>query len=177
MADNTSFLQSEAESFLRILSIVEDTTVDGPGFRTSIYCAGCSHHCEGCHNPQSWAKNGGKTMSIQELMTIIEADPFAPGVTFTGGDPMQQPEGFTALARAIRTRTSKNIWCYTGYTFDDLLQMPAQRALINELDVLVDGPFILALRDTELLFRGSSNQRLIDVQRSLQSGHIVEWHR
>ena len=162
---------------IRVLGVVDDTTVDGPGFRTSIYCAGCSHHCPGCHNPQSWAADGGEEMSVDEIMQIIEADPFAPGVTFTGGDPMQQPEGFTDLARAIRARTNKNIWCYTGYTFEALLHMPAQRQLLHLLDVLVDGPYIAAKRDSGLLFRGSANQRIIDVPRSLAANHVVLWSR
>ena len=162
---------------MRILSILEDTTVDGPGFRTSIYCAGCTHHCPGCHNPQSWAADGGMEMSAEEIMQVIESDPFAPGVTFSGGDPMQQAEAFTELAQLIRARTSKNIWCYTGYTFETLLQHPAQQELLTYIDVLVDGPFIAACRDTDLLFRGSTNQRLIDVPRSLAAGHVVEWHR
>ncbi|MCR5780867.1 MAG: anaerobic ribonucleoside-triphosphate reductase activating protein [Bacteroidaceae bacterium] len=159
---------------MRILSILEDTTVDGPGFRTSIYCAGCTHHCPECHNPQSWDKDGGTEMSVEEVMQTIEADPFA-NVTFSGGDPMQQAEGFTELARAIKTRTNKTIWCYTGYTFEALLRMPAQRALLELIDVLVDGPFLVAEKDPDLLFRGSRNQRLIDVPRSLAEGAIIEW--
>lgn len=165
------------DSVLRILSVLEDTTVDGPGFRTSIYCAGCTHHCPGCHNPQSWSPDGGHEMSVDELMQIIEADPFAPGVTFTGGDPMQQAEAFTALAQAIRQRTRKNIWCYTGYRYEALLDMPAQRGLLQLVDVLVDGPYVAAQRDTDLLFRGSANQRLIDVPRSLAQGRVVLWTR
>ena len=109
-------------------------------------------------------------------MQVIEADPFA-NVTFSGGDPMQQAEGFTALAQAIRKRTTKNIWCYTGYTFEKLLNMPAQRKLLELLDVLVDGPFVEAQRHTTLLFRGSKNQRLIDVPRSLAAGKVVGWTR
>lgn len=109
-------------------------------------------------------------------MQVIEADPFA-NVTFSGGDPMQQAEGFTALAKAIRERTTKNIWCYTGYTFENLLHMPAQRKLLELLDVLVDGPFIESQRDTSLSFRGSKNQRLIDVPRSLAAGKVVSWNR
>jgi len=113
-------------------------------------------------------------MSVEEVMQTIEADPFA-NVTFSGGDPMQQAEGFTELARAIRARTNKTIWCYTGYTFEALLRMPAQRALLELIDVLVDGPFMVAEKDPDLLFRGSRNQRLIDVPRSLAEGAIIEW--
>ncbi len=158
---------------ISVLSIVEDTMVDGPGFRTSIYCAGCRHRCEGCHNPQSWDFSGGHAMTTDEIMRIIEADPFA-NVTFSGGDPMYQPEGFAELARAIRERTRKTIWCYTGFTFEQLLNNPRQRALLELIDVLVDGPFVKNLRDETLRFRGSRNQRLIDVPRSLEQGKAVE---
>ena len=159
---------------ISVLSIVEDTMVDGPGFRTSIYCAGCRHQCEGCHNPQSWDFSGGHAMTTDEIMRIIEADPYA-NVTFSGGDPMYQPEGFTELARAIRKRTRKTIWCYTGFTFEQLLVNPRQRALLEQIDVLVDGPFVKSLRDETLRFRGSRNQRIIDVTRSLENGTAVAW--
>ena len=152
---------------IRVLDIIEDTTVDGPGFRTSIYCAGCSHACKGCHNPQSWDFNGGREMTTDEIMKIIEADPYAD-VTFSGGDPMYQAEGFIELARAIRQRTDKTIWCYTGFTYEALLKMPKQRELLELIDVLVDGPFIESLRDPDLLFRGSSNQRIISLPQPLQ---------
>ena len=152
---------------IRVLDIIEDTTVDGPGFRTSIYCAGCSHACKGCHNPQSWDFNGGREMTTEEIMKIIEADPYAD-VTFSGGDPMYQAEGFAELARAIRQRTDKTIWCYTGFTYEALLKMPKQRELLELIDVLVDGPFVESLRDPDLLFRGSSNQRIISLPQPLQ---------
>ena len=148
--------------------------VDGPGFRTAVYCAGCNHQCPGCHNPQSWAFDGGRDMTIKEIMRVILADPYPRGVTFTGGDPMYQAAGFAELARAIHQRTNKDIWCYTGFTFESLIHQD-QRELLAEIDVLVDGPFMEALRDTDLLFRGSSNQRLIDVQASLYSGETVLW--
>ena len=148
--------------------------VDGPGFRTSIYCAGCQHQCEGCHNPQSWDFEGGHAMTTEEIMRVIEADPYA-NVTFSGGDPMYQPEGFAELAHAIRQRTEKTIWCYTGFTFENLMKNPRQRALVEQLDVLVDGPFVKALRDETLRFRGSKNQRLIDVKQSMSQGHVVLW--
>ena len=161
---------------LSILDIVEDTMVDGPGFRTTIYCAGCPNHCPGCHNPQSWDINNGHLVSTDDIMKVIEADPFA-NVTFSGGDPMFQPEGFTELAEAIRQRTKKTIWCYTGFRYEDLLSHPARRRLLELVDVLVDGPYIERLRSEELIFRGSSNQRLIDVPASLREDTIVLWKR
>ena len=157
---------------ISILEIVEDTTVDGPGFRTSVYSSGCPHHCPGCHNPQSWNIENGRTVEIEEILKVILDDPFAD-VTFTGGDPMFQPQGFTALAKAIREHSTKNIWCYTGYIFEELLKNTAQRALLEQIDVLVDGRFIEALKDEGLRFRGSSNQRIINVPASLEKGETV----
>lgn len=160
---------------IQVLDIIEDTMVDGPGFRTSIYCAGCHHECPGCHNPQSWNPGGGHPMTTDEVMKIIVADPYA-NVTFSGGDPLYQAEGFTELARAIRSQTQKTIWCYTGFTFEVIVKIPRYRQLLDEIDVLVDGPFVKSLRDEDLLFRGSSNQRLIDVPASLVKGEVVEFH-
>ena len=160
---------------IQVLDIIEDTMVDGPGFRTSIYCAGCHHECPGCHNPQSWNPGGGHPMTTDEVMKIIVADPYA-NVTFSGGDPLYQAEGFTELARAIRSQTQKTIWCYTGFTFEAIVKIPRYRQLLDEIDVLVDGPFVKSLRDEDLLFRGSSNQRLIDVPASLVKGEVVELH-
>jgi len=147
--------------------------VDGPGFRTSIYCAGCRHKCPGCHNPQSWAFDSGHAMTTEEIMAVIEADPYA-NVTFSGGDPMYQAAGFTELAHEIRRRTNKDIWCFTGFTFESLIG-DEQRELLEQIDVLVDGPFVKSLRDTDLLFRGSKNQRIIDVQASLYAGETILW--
>lgn len=163
---------------LRVLDILEDTTVDGPGFRTSIYLAGCRHHCPGCHNPGSWDEAGGHVMNVGQLMQIIVADPFA-NVTLSGGDPLFQATGCLELCRRIKTETDKTIWCYTGYTWE-AIQHEAKAevmGLLQYLDVLVDGPFVQSLRDTDLLFRGSSNQRLIDVQASIAKGEVVQWHR
>lgn len=154
---------------LSILNILEDTTVDGPGFRTAIYAAGCPNGCPGCHNPESWDINRGQWMSTDEILQKVLADDFAD-VTFSGGDPMYQPEGFAELASAIKRKSRKNIWCYTGYTFEKLLKDPRQAQLLEYIDVLVDGRYRQELRDEDLQFRGSSNQRLIDVQASLKSG-------
>lgn len=160
---------------ISILSIVHDTMVDGPGFRTSIYCAGCPNHCVGCHNPQSWDINNGIMTSTEDIMKEILEDPFA-NVTFSGGDPMYQADGFAELARTIRTESDKDIWCFTGYRYENLLKNSKQLELLKLIDVLVDGPFIKDLRDEDLFFRGSSNQRLINVQKSLALGEVVELH-
>lgn len=157
---------------ISILEIVEDTTVDGPGFRTTVYCAGCPNRCPGCHNPQSWDISNGHEVDVEEILDVILADPFAD-VTFSGGDPMFQAVGFMALAKAVKERSGKNIWCYTGYLFEDLLRNPQQKELLKYIDVLVDGRFVEALKDEELRFRGSSNQRLINVPESLKNGNVV----
>lgn len=163
---------------LRVLDILEDTTVDGPGFRTSIYLAGCRHHCPGCHNPESWDENGGEEVSVDELMRVIVSDPFAH-VTLSGGDPLLQAPACAELASRVKKETDKTIWCYTGYTWERLMAEGDVHVmtLLQNIDVLVDGPFVQSLRNTDLLFRGSSNQRLIDVQKSLATGGVVEWHR
>lgn len=160
---------------LSILDILEDTTADGPGFRTSIYAAGCPNACPGCQNPESWDIRHGRRMSTEEILEKVLDDPFAD-VTFSGGDPMFQPEGFAELARAIKEKSDKNIWCYTGYTFEKLLEDPRQSLLLQYIDVLVDGRFRQDLRDESLCFRGSSNQRLIDVPASLKARKAVAYH-
>ena len=157
---------------ISILDIVEDTTVDGPGFRTTVYCAGCPNRCPGCHNPQSWDMANGHEVDVKDILKVILADPFAD-VTFSGGDPRYQPAGFTELAKAIKECSVKNIWCYTGYLFEDLLKNIQQKELLKYIDVLVDGRFVEMLKSEELRFRGSSNQRIIDVQASLASGKTI----
>lgn len=155
---------------IRILDIKYGTSVDGIGLRTSLYCAGCVNRCPGCHNPQSWDEQGGQPIAVEDLLRlIIDAD---MNVTFTGGDPMLHPEGFIALAQLIRQHTDKTIWCYTGYRYEDLLRHSVRRALVELCDVLVDGPYIEAERDLTLHFRGSRNQRVIDVRQSLQSHSV-----
>ena len=157
---------------ISILDIVEDTTVDGPGFRTTVYCAGCPNRCPGCHNPQSWDIANGREVAVEDILKVILADPFAD-VTFSGGDPMFQPVGFAALAKAVKEQSRKNIWCYTGYLFEELLENIQQRELLKYIDVLVDGRFVEVLKDESSRFRGSSNQRIIDVPASLASGKTV----
>lgn len=156
---------------ISILDIVRDTTVDGPGFRTAIYGAGCLHKCKGCHNPQSWDINNGRLYTVETLLEIIKQDEFS-NVTFSGGDPFFQIEGFTELAKRIKAETSKNIWCYTGFTFEQIIQSSRLSQILPFIDVLVDGRYIDILRDTDLQFRGSCNQRIINVQQSLKLERI-----
>ena len=144
---------------MRILDIIEGTTVDGPGLRTSIYVAGCKHQGEGCHNPQSWDFGAGREMTDDEIMEVIRRNRF--NVTFSGGDPLYQVDAFTELARRIKEETDKTIWCWTGFTLEEVQADPHMAQILPYLDVLVDGPFILEQRDTDLLFRGSPNQRII----------------
>ena len=158
---------------MRVLHIVEGTSVDGPGLRTSIYLAGCSHHCPGCHNPASWNPQGGEKRTLDELMQVIAYNE-AP-VTLSGGDPLQQPDGTRALIHRIKRELGYNVWCFTGYTWEEIVKDAILLDVIRELDVLVDGPFIEAERDTILRFRGSRNQRLIDVQASLSTGCLTLW--
>ncbi len=158
-------------SKIRVLKILYGTSVDGVGLRTSIYCAGCRNRCEGCHNPQSWDEQGGEEMEVEELFRLIEEADM--NVTFTGGDPMLHPEGFSTLARLVKERTDKTIWCYTGYTFEEVMADPERRKLLECVDVLVDGRFILAERDLSFRFRGSRNQRLVDVPHSMAEGKVV----
>lgn len=159
---------------ISILDIVHDTTVDGSGFRTAIYGAGCAHQCAGCHNPQSWNINNGILYTINDLLEIVKQDEFS-NVTFSGGDPLYQIEGFTELARLIKEETDKNIWCYTGFLYESVLKSSTLFKILPFIDVLVDGRYIAALRNEDLQFRGSSNQRIVDVQNSLASNKTILW--
>ena len=147
---------------IQVLSVVSDTIVDGPGFRTSIYCAGCLHGCKGCHNPQSWNPKSGRSASTEELLNEVLKNEFN-NVTFTGGDPFYQAEAFAELARMIKEESNKTIWCFTGFLYEELIQIQAANELLKFIDVLVDGPFIEELKDESLRFRGSSNQRTINL--------------
>lgn len=148
---------------IRILDIIDGTVVDGPGFRLSIYCAGCGHRCKGCHNPQSWDMCGGRSVTVAQLLEMVKASPW--NVTFSGGDPFYQAAGFAYLARRIKEETSRTIWCYTGFTLEELVHEndTHRMELLRSVDVLVDGPFVEELQDEQLRFRGSSNQRILEV--------------
>ena len=158
---------------LNLSGIQGDSIVDGPGIRTTFFCQGCPHHCEGCHNPETWPFEGGTPMETDTLVEIVTANPLCRGVTFSGGEPFAQAEGYLELAIALKEK-GYEIASYTGYTFEQLLHgTPAQKALLARLDVLIDGPFILAERSLQTPFRGSKNQRILDVPKSLAAGEAV----
>ncbi|MBD5310494.1 MAG: anaerobic ribonucleoside-triphosphate reductase activating protein [Bacteroides sp.] len=157
-----------------VLAIMRGTTVDGPGFRTSVYLAGCSHACPGCHNPSSWDSEGGSGMSLEEIMEIVREEDF--DVTLSGGDPLFNPVALLPLVEALK-KDGRSIWLYTGFLWEEILNDPDKLRVVENVDVVVDGPFIQNMRDTDLLFRGSSNQRLVDVRKSLETGKVVIYSR
>ena len=158
---------------LNLSGIVTDSIVDGPGIRVSFFSQGCPHHCQGCHNPETWELGVGTDMPVERLAEIVKSNPLCKGVTFSGGEPFAQAEGFAKLAELLKN-AGYEVASYTGFTFEQLLQgTPAQKALLAKLDVLIDGPFILAEKSLELSFRGSANQRILDVQKSLAAGKAI----
>lgn len=158
---------------LRLASpLQQDSIVDGPGIRMVIWTQGCPHHCPNCHNPQTWEESAGELVETSQLIAQIQAAPLQSGLTFSGGEPFQQAEALLEVAKAAKV-CQLNLWAYSGYTFEQLLQDPKKKALLEQLDVLVDGPFIDAEKDYRLKFKGSKNQRIIDVQASLAQNCIV----
>ena len=158
---------------LYLAGITEDSIVDGPGIRTTFYAQGCPHHCPGCHNPETWPLEGGTPMEEARLANIAMSNPLSKGVTFSGGEPFAQAAGFAELGRLLK-EAGYEVASYSGYTFEQLLAgTPEQRQLLQTLDVLIDGPFVLAEKSLELNFRGSRNQRVLNVPKSLAAGKPV----
>ena len=158
---------------LELADIVTDSIVDGPGIRTTVFCQGCPHHCQGCHNPETWEFGCGTPMEEERIFEIIRRNPLCRGVTFSGGEPFAQPEGFAKLAKLLKA-AGYEVASYSGYTFEQLLRgTPGQRELLENIDVLIDGPYLEAERSLELNFRGSRNQRILNVPASLNAGQAV----
>ena len=147
---------------LRIAGIVDDSIVDGEGVRLTVFTQGCPHHCHGCHNPQTWSLDGGHEVDTEEIVQKLKENPLLSGITFSGGEPFLQPAPLAEIARAAH-KLGLDVWSYTGFTLEELEKRTDVQQLLNEVDVLVDGPYVEALRDLTLRFRGSSNQRIIDL--------------
>lgn len=157
--------------------IQQDSIVDGEGIRSVIWFQGCSHNCPGCHNPETHDFNAGVIVSLEKMKAQIDELEFQAGVTFSGGDPMMQVEALTELASYVHEK-GMNVWVYTGFTFEELMTLAEKndnyRKALEEIDVLVDGKFVLELRSFDAQFRGSSNQRILDVKKSLEKGQAVK---
>jgi anaerobic ribonucleoside-triphosphate reductase activating protein len=164
------------EKNIRLSGIAYESLVNGPGMRRVFFAQGCRHNCRGCFNPDTHDFNGGELRNIKKLIEDVLDNPMLSGVTFSGGDPWEQAEEFAYMAEVFR-KNNLNIWCYTGYTFEYILEHKKERngwqELLTNIDVLVDGKFDINKKDENLKYRGSSNQRIIDVKKSLESGMVV----
>ncbi len=166
---------------LNIAGIIAESVVDGPGLRYCIFAQGCPHACIGCHNPESHSFEQKKLMSAEELYGDIKKNPLCRWVTFSGGEPFCQPDEFAQLAQLLRA-DGYELAAYSGYTFEELMSNPEKKQLLCLLDILVDGRYIEQQRNIGLLFKGSENQRIIDVQKSIQQNtpiltEDVRWRR
>lgn len=164
-------------AMIRLAGVVQESIVDGPGIRYTIFTQGCPHHCPGCHNPESHDPVGGYERDTKELLAEFQKNPLLKGMTFSGGDPFLQAAPLSQLAEAVHA-LGKDVLVYTGYTMEYLLahldEQPGWRELLEQTDVLIDGPFIQKQKSLGLRFRGSANQRYIDARASLREGRVIE---
>ena len=158
---------------MRVAGFVDDSVVDGPGVRRVVFLQGCRHNCPGCHNPSTHSVVGGQEMTCFEVFQRLTRGNVSKSVTLSGGDPLYQPYATTLLLAALR-QEGYSTWVYTGYTWERLLQDPGRMQPVMCADVLVDGPFVQELQSRTAKFRGSTNQRIIDVKESLRLGEVVE---
>lgn len=161
---------------LRLAGIVRESIVDGPGIRFVVFCQGCPHHCVNCHNKETHDFNGGFECEIKRLLEEIDKNPLLSGVTFSGGEPVCQPEGFLELAKGLKAR-KLNVIMYSGYTYEQIMEISEKNHSLRELteyvDVLIDGQYDETQRDLTLLFRGSRNQRVIKLSESVKKGYMI----
>ena len=161
---------------LRIAGILDESVVDGDGVRLTVFVQGCAHRCRGCQNPETQPMEGGHIIDTAKILAEVAENPLLTGVTFSGGEPFLQPAPLAELAKAIHQR-GLDVWSYSGYTLEELQERAekdkATRALLKELDVLVDGPYEEDRRDLTLHFRGSRNQRVIDMKKTSATGRVV----
>ncbi len=157
---------------IRIAGFVNDSITDGPGIRFTVFTQGCPRSCKGCHNPQTQSMSGGKLFEDTEILQMIKSNPLLTGVTFSGGEPMIQAKNLLNLAKEIKS-LGLDLAIYTGYTFEELAKVDGALELLKFADVLIDGPFVESLKDYKLKFKGSSNQRVIDVKKSTQNKVVL----
>lgn len=157
---------------IKLAGIVNDSITDGPGIRFTIFVQGCPRSCPGCHNPQTQCLEGGTSVSTEQLLEKIKSNPLLDGVTLSGGEPMIWAEQLLDLAKEIK-KLNLSLFCYTGYLFEELEKVKGAKELLKYIDVLVDGPFVKEKRDYRLKFKGSTNQRIIDVSNTLNQNKIV----
>lgn len=164
------------EETIRISGVVKESIVDGPGIRYVVFTQGCPHKCEGCHNPQTHNFDGGKIVNISKLVEDIKKNPLIKGVTISGGEPFAQANKVANLISSL-DKDNYNVMVYTGYTYENLINRSTDEngffELLNLTDTLIDGRFEITLKDSFIPFRGSSNQRAIDVKKSLESNEVV----
>lgn len=169
-------MKDEMDLEIRLADLVDESVVDGTGIRMTLFTQGCPHRCPGCHNPTTHAFEGGHPFTVRQIAERIARDPLLDGVTLSGGEPFVWAEPLAVLCRWVHAH-NMNVWCYTGYTYEQLLEKAASdgavKALLDETDVLVDGPFILEEKDLLLKFRGSRNQRVIDMKATRAAGRPV----
>lgn len=160
---------------IRLYGVVNDSIVDGPGLRYTIFTQGCLHRCLGCHNPQSWDLDGGYEEKIGTIVDNILRNPLLDGVTFSGGEPFLQARPLIELIHQLQAHKRLHLMIYSGYTYEEIFQLGDDaRELLSLCDTLVDGRFVLSLKSLRLIYRGSSNQRIIDIQKSLQYKKVFE---
>lgn len=163
---------------IRLSGVVSESIVDGPGLRFAIFTQGCPHHCKGCHNPETHDFDGGRLADTDLIIKKIKENPLLSGVTFSGGEPFCQPEPLADMAVKLK-KDGYHLLAFTGYRFEKLLEMSEEnqsiKTLLKNLDIIIDGKFELDKRSLDLTFKGSSNQRTIDVAQSLEAGKVIEF--
>lgn len=162
---------SQFKNRLRVSGIVDESIVDGPGIRLTIFTQGCNHNCPGCHNPQTHDYNGGYEVVIDEILDKVKENPLLDGITISGGEPFDQAEACTYLAKKVK-EMGLNLVVYTGYDYEYLFDKEAYQSLLLEVDILIDGKFDIKHKDLTVAFKGSTNQRIIDINKSMAHSKI-----
>jgi anaerobic ribonucleoside-triphosphate reductase activating protein len=163
-------------TFIKTAGIVKESIVDGPGIRLVVFSQGCRHRCPGCHNPETHSFDGGENIDIEDILKMMKANPLLDGITFSGGDPFEQANEFAELGRKVK-KLGLNVMTYTGYTYEEIMENMDEengwKSLLDVTDILVDGPFQIDKKSFSLRFKGSTNQRIIDINKSKKENKII----